>query len=215
MQKTMDSNDARLHWRDVLDAGAKGLDVVITRYNKPVSVVIDYEDYIALTEHLEDLRAGRRATATLELIRLDPMDASAYSNRGAAYREVGRCEKAIDDCNHAIRLDPKFTAVYYNRGLAYQQNRDYDKAIDDYTEAIRLDPSFAMAFSSRGTSYGSKSDYNKATADLTVAIRLDPKDAKAYYNRGVVYEMMGENAKAGGDYVQARKRGYKGDGGSK
>ena len=47
----MDSNDARLHWRDVLDAGAKGLDIVITRYNKPVSVVIDYEDYLALVEN--------------------------------------------------------------------------------------------------------------------------------------------------------------------
>lgn len=72
MHKTMDSNEARLHWRDVLDAGAKGVDIVITRYNKPVSVVIDYEDYIALTEHLEDLRAARRAEATLELIRQDP-----------------------------------------------------------------------------------------------------------------------------------------------
>jgi hypothetical protein len=28
----MDSKAARLHWRDVLDAGAKGLDIVITRY---------------------------------------------------------------------------------------------------------------------------------------------------------------------------------------
>jgi len=72
MQTTMDSNEARLHWRDVLDAGAKGLDVVITRYNKPVSVVIDYEDYTALLDQLEDLRAGRRAETTLDLIRKDP-----------------------------------------------------------------------------------------------------------------------------------------------
>ena len=72
MHKTMDSNDARLHWRDVLDAGAKGIDIVITRYSKPVSVVIDYDDYLALVDHLEDLRAGRRAAATLELIKQDP-----------------------------------------------------------------------------------------------------------------------------------------------
>lgn len=72
MHKQMDSNEARLHWRDVLDAGAKGLDIVITRYNKPVSVVIDYEDYLAVVEHLEDQRAGRRAAATLEQIKQDP-----------------------------------------------------------------------------------------------------------------------------------------------
>ena len=78
MQKVMDSNDARLHWRDVLDAGAKGLDVVITRYNKPVSVVIDYEDYLALVEHLEDLRAARRAATTLERIEKDPTRVRAF-----------------------------------------------------------------------------------------------------------------------------------------
>jgi prevent-host-death family protein len=72
MQTTMDSNDARLHWREVLDSAGKGIDVVITRYRKPVGVFIDYDDYQALLEQLEDLRDGRRALATLEQIRADP-----------------------------------------------------------------------------------------------------------------------------------------------
>ena len=72
MQQTVDSNEARTHWRDVLDASAKGVDTVITRYNKPVSVMISYEDYLALVEHLEDLRDAREAQATLEKIRKDP-----------------------------------------------------------------------------------------------------------------------------------------------
>jgi PHD/YefM family antitoxin component YafN of YafNO toxin-antitoxin module len=36
---------------------------VIERYNKPAAVVIPSEDYVALQEELEDLRAGRRAQA--------------------------------------------------------------------------------------------------------------------------------------------------------
>ena len=72
MHQTMDSNEARTRWRDVLDAGALGVDVVITRYNKPVSVMINYEDYLAITEQLEDLRDARSAHETLEKIRQDP-----------------------------------------------------------------------------------------------------------------------------------------------
>ena len=72
MQQMLDSNEARTHWRDVLDASAKGVDTVITRYNKPVSVMINYEDYLALAEHLEDLRDAREAKAALERIRQNP-----------------------------------------------------------------------------------------------------------------------------------------------
>lgn len=97
MHKVMDSNDARLHWRDVLDAGAKGLDIVITRYNKPVSVVIDYEDYLAIVEQLEDQRAGRRAAATLEQIRQDPTRVRPFQTLVAALIEEGELEQdAID-----------------------------------------------------------------------------------------------------------------------
>ena len=45
-------------------------DIVITRYNKPVSVAIDYEDYLAIFEQLEDPTV-RRAAATLEPVEQD------------------------------------------------------------------------------------------------------------------------------------------------
>jgi len=57
----MKSDEARLKWRDLIDAAMAGSDIVIERYNKPAAVVIPFEDYVALQEELEDLRAGRRA----------------------------------------------------------------------------------------------------------------------------------------------------------
>jgi prevent-host-death family protein len=93
----MDSNDARLHWRDVLDAGAKGLDIVITRYNKPVSVVIDYEDYLALVDHLEDLRAARRATATLERIQQDPARIRPFQSLVDELIDEGELDPSLGD----------------------------------------------------------------------------------------------------------------------
>ena len=55
-----DSNDPRIKWREVVDTAAAGVvDVVITRYGKPVVAMIDYDDFLALQEELDDLRAAR------------------------------------------------------------------------------------------------------------------------------------------------------------
>lgn len=62
---TMDSNSARAKWRDLLDTATAGEDVVITRYGKPVTAMISYEDYVALLDELDDLRSARRAGAIL------------------------------------------------------------------------------------------------------------------------------------------------------
>lgn len=76
---TWDSNDARIKWREVVDTAAAGVaDVVITRYGKPVVAVIDYEDFLALQEELDDLRAARRADAAFERYLHDPSTATPW-----------------------------------------------------------------------------------------------------------------------------------------
>ena len=56
--KTLESRSARKNWRDLLDSAIAGqTDIVITRYGKPVTAMIRYEDYIALQDELVKLRA--------------------------------------------------------------------------------------------------------------------------------------------------------------
>jgi prevent-host-death family protein len=69
--KTMKSDVARNQWRNVLDQVAAGDDVVIERYNKPVAAVIRYEEFLALQEELDELRAAQRAQTVLEAWRHD------------------------------------------------------------------------------------------------------------------------------------------------
>jgi prevent-host-death family protein len=77
---TWDSRYARENWRDLLDIAAAGKsDVVITRHGKPAAAVIDYADYLAIQEELEDLRSARRAQAALERWRKDPSSGRPYS----------------------------------------------------------------------------------------------------------------------------------------
>ena len=78
----VDSNRARTQWRDVLDAATTGAsDIVIERYGKPVAVVIAYDDFVALQDELDDLRAARRAAQTYEDWKNDP-------SRGRPWDEV-------------------------------------------------------------------------------------------------------------------------------
>jgi prevent-host-death family protein len=75
----LNSEDARTHWRDILDAAGTGQDVVIARYGKPMAAVIPIADYEALLEELEDMRAARRAQQALEAWREDRSRGRPYA----------------------------------------------------------------------------------------------------------------------------------------
>jgi PHD/YefM family antitoxin component YafN of YafNO toxin-antitoxin module len=60
--KTLDTNQARNHWREMLDTVLKNeVDVVITRYDQPLVAVLAYEDYLAIHDELIKGRATRKA----------------------------------------------------------------------------------------------------------------------------------------------------------
>ena len=92
---TWDSNDARIKWREMLDTAAAGVtDVVITRYGKPLVAVIDYEDFLALREELDDLRAARRADAIFEEYLRDPSSARPWDEIRSDLVAEGRLDAA-------------------------------------------------------------------------------------------------------------------------
>ena len=92
---TWDSNDARIKWREMLDTAAAGVtDVVITRYGKPLVAVIDYEDFLALREELDDLRAARRADAIFEEYLRDPSSARPWDDIRSDLVAEGRLDAA-------------------------------------------------------------------------------------------------------------------------
>jgi prevent-host-death family protein len=87
----MDSNEARSQWRGILDATSAGeKDIVITRYGKPVAVLIDYADWLAAQEILDDLRAARRADAAFEEYLQNPDSAKPWEEFEAELIAEGR-----------------------------------------------------------------------------------------------------------------------------
>lgn len=141
--------------------------------------------------------------ACSDLVRRNPRDALALSNRGDSYRMKRDYERAIVDLDEAVRLNPYYARAFGRRGAAYRLKGDYDRAISDLGEAIRLDPGYVMAHTERGIAYRMKGEYDRAIADLNQAIRLDPRFDFAFAERGIVYRLRGDYTRAVADLSEA------------
>ncbi|KAL6281693.1 hypothetical protein ACE6H2_018574 [Prunus campanulata] len=75
-----------------------------------------------------------------EAIKLSGNNATYYSNRAAAYLEVGSFLQAEADCTKAINLDKKNVKAYLRRGTAREMLGYYKEAIEDFKYALVLEP---------------------------------------------------------------------------
>lgn len=75
-----------------------------------------------------------------EAIRLNPLDAATYNNRGTAWLDKGDYSRALTDYNDAIRLNPKSIDARINRGDVLGIKEDFEGALKEYTFAMELQP---------------------------------------------------------------------------
>ncbi len=87
--QTFKSDAARMQFRRILNAAREGRDTIIEHYDTPTAAVIPYEDFIALQDELDDLRAGRRAQAALEAWQRDRSSATPLDQIEAELRAEG------------------------------------------------------------------------------------------------------------------------------
>lgn len=138
------------------------------------------------------------------LIRNDPNDAKAYSDRGVEYAKIGDYDRAIADYSKAITIRPDFVQAYNNRGVSFLSGKDDpSRAIADYTKAIDLNPRFVYAYLNRSSAYSYIRAYDSALKDFTVAISLNAASNTAFYSRAKAYEALGRKDDAIVDYRQA------------
>jgi len=129
--------------------------------------------------------------------------ADAYFNRGLAYGQLGKYQKALADYTQALSLDPNLVDAYFNRGIVHNRLGESQQAIADYTQALSLDPNLVDAYFNRGIVHNRLGESQQAIADYTEAIRLNPKLADAYNKRGDTYYWLKKYQKALTDYEQA------------
>ena len=130
--------------------------------------------------------------------------ATAFNNRGVAYKVKGEYDRALEDYDRAILLNPSFANAYNNRGVIYRLKGEYDRAIKDYDEAIWLDSNVPASFYNRGIAYSEKQDYDHALGDFDVVLRFNPKNALALYARGIVRLNIGDTQRGAADIAAAK-----------
>jgi outer membrane biosynthesis protein TonB len=76
--------------------------------------------------------------ATTAVIKIDPQNSVAYTNRSAAYAQKNYLAKALKDSNEAIKHDPQFSLAYNNRGYVFELLGNDRKAAADYLKSCSL-----------------------------------------------------------------------------
>ena len=140
----------------------------------------------AISEYTEALNVKTDLMQKGDLIRI-------YSNRAAAYNNIGEYDKAIADCDAAIKLDPEALFPYINRSFSHFYKQDYEEALTDCDTAIALrsyDASLyyhkAMIFKRLATKTGDKNYYNEVYSNLILA---GQKSTDAKFNQMIQQEI--------------------------
>ncbi|MBE9020619.1 hypothetical protein C7Y66_09095 [Chroococcidiopsis sp. CCALA 051] len=71
-------------------------------------------------------------------LRINPISANAFFNRGLSYQRLGDREAAVGDFTEAIRVNPQYAEAFQSRGLAHADLGDKKAAVRDLREAARL-----------------------------------------------------------------------------
>jgi PHD/YefM family antitoxin component YafN of YafNO toxin-antitoxin module len=78
--ETFTSDDARKRWRDLLDmAYADRAEAMIERYNKPVAVLVNYDQYQTIKALLDEIRMIKQAEKNLQAWRKNPLRGKPYT----------------------------------------------------------------------------------------------------------------------------------------
>jgi tetratricopeptide (TPR) repeat protein len=108
-------------------------------------------------------------------IELNPKDAVAYNNRGAAYGQTGNYKQQIEDSSKALQLNPKDAVAFNNRGVAYGELGNHEQEIEDCSKAIELNPKLAVAYYHRGIAYHKLGNRKQAIKNKSKAYALNPR----------------------------------------
>jgi Flp pilus assembly protein TadD len=136
-------------------------------------------------------------------VALDPQNAEAHVNLGAARHRIGRFEEAAGAYRSALRLTPRDGQAWTNLAMSLEQVGRLAEALDAYREALRLAPASSEALTNMGRILLASNETLQAAAALEQAVRLAPENGSAHYLLGTVQADLGALEKAIVEYTTA------------
>ena len=153
-----------------------------------------------------------------EALRLTPMNAMAFNNRGLVYEKKGDLDRAGKDYLEACELgfeigcrnylavknpsqneESQVDLLLRQSGEKYR-DKDWNAVVRLTSLAIKKEPESYRAFTIRAAALIQTVRFEEALIDIREAIRLNPSFGLAYNNRGSALEHMGKLEEAMVDY---------------
>lgn len=89
---------------------------------------------------LQDGKNEQAVEAFTRALQINPRLASAYNNRGIAWRSLGKFDKALADFTKAIEVDPELADAYTNRATIRYFQGLWGQAVEDCEKALTITP---------------------------------------------------------------------------
>ncbi|MFC2114199.1 tetratricopeptide repeat protein [Bacteroidota bacterium] len=113
----------------------------------------------------------------------DPQNLFALINRGVAYLNTGKYQKAQIDLEKAKLIDSNTHYLFYNLGLVYANLGKFNDAIANFTKAIEISPEDVGALLERAKTYIRINNFQEAMRDCNTLIKINNQLTEALYTR--------------------------------
>jgi Tfp pilus assembly protein PilF len=124
-------------------------------------------------------------------IRINP-SSSMYCNLGAALRNQGKLDAAVESYRKALSIKPDYAEAHNNLGNTLQEQGKLDAAVESYRKALSIKPDYAEALSNRGTTLQELRHHAEAIAMYRRALALKPDYPDALYNESLAHLCLGD-----------------------
>ncbi|KAG2630576.1 hypothetical protein PVAP13_3KG534000 [Panicum virgatum] len=91
----------------------------------------------------EQFKSGnylKAAALYTQAIKLDPDNATLYSNRAAAFLQLVKLSKALADAETTVKLKPEWEKGYFRKGCVLEAMERYEEAISAFQTALQHNP---------------------------------------------------------------------------
>ncbi|XP_062204463.1 uncharacterized protein LOC133906536 [Phragmites australis] len=91
----------------------------------------------------EQFKSGnylKAAALYTQAIKLDPDNATLYSNRAAAFLQLVKLSKALADAETTVKLKPRWEKGYFRKGCVLEAMERYEEAISAFQIALQHNP---------------------------------------------------------------------------
>lgn len=130
------------------------------------------------------------------IIKRDPENAEAWSDRASVYESLASWDLALSDYQKSLELDPSQEYLHYNIGNVYYQMGEYQKAIKEANVLEKLMDLSDAHYLLRGKAYYELKKYKDAIKNFEAGLEIAPDNA--YF-----FDYIGKTQLELGNYQEA------------